>query len=50
MVEVTLLGCGGGMPLPTRYLSAVLLQYKGRKSIWPWREISILLWFISDLG
>ena len=31
MLEVTLLGCGGGMPLPTRYLSAILLQYKGRK-------------------
>ena len=31
MLEVTLLGCGGGMPLPTRYLSATLLQYKGRK-------------------
>ena len=31
MVEVTLLGCGGGMPTPTRYLSATLLTYNGRK-------------------
>ena len=31
MVEVTLLGTGGSMPLPTRYLSATLLHYKGRK-------------------
>ena len=31
MIEVTLLGTGGSMPLPNRYLSATLLQYKGRK-------------------
>lgn len=31
MLEVTLLGCGGSMPIPNRYLSATLLQYKGRK-------------------
>lgn len=31
MIEVTLLGCGGGMPLPGRYLSATLITYRGRK-------------------
>ncbi len=31
MVEVTLLGCGGGTPLPIRYLSATMIQYRGRK-------------------
>lgn len=31
MIEVALLGCGGGMPVPERYLSALLLNYAGRK-------------------
>lgn len=31
MIEVALLGCGGGMPMPERYLSAMLLNYEGRK-------------------
>jgi ribonuclease Z len=31
MIEVALLGCGGGMPMPERYLSALLLKYSGRK-------------------
>ncbi|MGM9935194.1 ribonuclease Z [uncultured Clostridium sp.] len=31
MVDVVLLGCGGGMPMPERFLSASLLIYKGRK-------------------
>lgn len=31
MLEVILLGCGGSMPIPNRYLSATLLKYKGRK-------------------
>jgi len=31
MIEVALLGCGGGMPMPERYLSALLLNYGGRK-------------------
>lgn len=31
MIDVTLLGCGGGMPLPGRYLSATLITYRGRK-------------------
>ena len=31
MVDVTLLGCGGGMPMPGRFLSATLINYKGKK-------------------
>lgn len=31
MVDLLLLGCGGGMPMPNRFLSAVLLNFKGRK-------------------
>ena len=31
MVDVALLGCGGGMPVPERYLSSLLINYKGRK-------------------
>lgn len=33
MVDVVLLGCGGGMPMPERFLSASLLIYKGRKIV-----------------
>lgn len=31
MVQVTLLGCGGGVPTPDRYLSSLLINYRGRK-------------------
>lgn len=31
MVDLTLLGTGGGMPMPNRFLSCTLLSYKGRK-------------------
>ncbi|MDD7794670.1 ribonuclease Z [Clostridium sp. 'White wine YQ'] len=31
MVELALLGTGGGMPMPSRFLSAVLINYSGRK-------------------
>lgn len=31
MVDFLLLGTGGGMPMPTRFLSAGLISYKGRK-------------------
>jgi ribonuclease Z len=31
LVDVALLGCGGGMPIPERYLSSLLINYKGRK-------------------
>lgn len=31
LIDIALLGCGGGMPIPERYLSSALLNYKGRK-------------------
>lgn len=31
MLDITLLGTGGGMPLPGRYLSSTLISYKGNK-------------------
>lgn len=31
MIEITLLGTGGGMPMPNRNLSAALINYLGRK-------------------
>ena len=31
MVDVTLLGVGGGMPMPNRFLSSVFINYLGRK-------------------
>lgn len=31
MVDICLLGCGGGMPMPFRSLSATMISYKGRK-------------------
>lgn len=31
MIDVTLLGTGGGMPIPNRFLSAMIINYKGRK-------------------
>ncbi len=31
MVEICLLGSGGGMPMPFRYLSATVINFKGRK-------------------
>ncbi len=31
MVDIILLGCGGGMPAPDRFLSASLIMYKGKK-------------------
>lgn len=31
MVDIALLGCGGGMPMPNRFLSSTLISYKGKK-------------------
>lgn len=31
MINITLLGTGGGMPLPNRFLSSSLISYQGRK-------------------
>lgn len=31
MLDITLLGTGGGMPMPTRHLSSMIISYSGRK-------------------
>ncbi|MEY8304624.1 ribonuclease Z [Anaerosalibacter bizertensis] len=31
MLDIALLGSGGGMPMPNRYLSSLLIRYNGRK-------------------
>lgn len=31
MVDICLLGCGGGMPMPNRFLSSLLINYRGKK-------------------
>jgi ribonuclease Z len=31
MIEAIMLGSGGGMPMPDRFLSSLLIKYKGRK-------------------
>ena len=31
MVDLVLLGCGGNVPMPNRYLSSLFINYKGRK-------------------
>ena len=31
MLNIALLGSGGGMPMPNRFLSSLLINYKGRK-------------------
>ncbi len=31
MIDICLLGCGGGMPMPFRSLSSTLINFKGRK-------------------
>ena len=31
MLDIVLLGSGGGMPMPNRFLSSMIISYKGRK-------------------
>ena len=31
MIDLVLLGCGGNIPMPNRYLSSLFINYKGRK-------------------
>ncbi len=31
MIDIVLLGSGGGMPMPNRFLSSMVINYKGRK-------------------
>ena len=33
MIDLVLLGCGGNMPMPNRFLSSLFINYKGRKII-----------------
>lgn len=33
MVDIALLGCGGSMPMPERFLSSLLINFKGRKIV-----------------
>ena len=31
MIDLILLGCGGNMPMPNRFLSSLFINFKGRK-------------------
>ena len=31
MIDLTLLGCGGNVPMPNRFLSSLFINYKGSK-------------------
>ncbi len=33
MIDLTLLGCGGNVPMPNRFLSSLFINYKGRKML-----------------
>ena len=33
MIDLTLLGCGGNVPMPNRFLSSLIINYKGRKML-----------------
>lgn len=33
MVDITILGCGGGMPMPFRNLASMIISYRGRKML-----------------
>ncbi|EKQ58263.1 MULTISPECIES: ribonuclease Z [unclassified Clostridium] len=50
MVDLLLLGSGGGMPMPNRFLSATLLSYKGRKILIDCGEGTQVSMRISNAG
>lgn len=50
MVDLLLLGCGGGMPMPNRFLSSTLLSYKGRKILIDCGEGTQVSMKISNTG
>lgn len=50
MVDVLLLGCGGGMPMPDRFLSATLISYNGRKILIDCGEGTQVSMRISNTG
>ena len=33
MIDLTLIGCGGNVPMPNRFLSSLFINYKGRKML-----------------
>jgi ribonuclease Z len=50
MVDLLLLGCGGGLPMPNRFLSSTLLSYKGRKILIDCGEGTQVSMRISNTG
>lgn len=50
MIDLTLLGCGGGMPMPNRFLSALCISYKGRKILVDCGEGTQVSMRICNLG
>ena len=50
MVDLLLLGCGGGMPMPNRFLSATLISYKGKKILIDCGEGTQVSMRISNTG
>lgn len=50
MIDLLLLGCGGGMPMPNRFLSSVLLSYMGRKILIDCGEGTQVSMRISNTG
>lgn len=50
MIDLLLLGCGGGMPMPNRFLSATLISYKGRKILIDCGEGTQVSMRISNTG
>lgn len=50
MVDFLMLGTGGGMPMPTRFLSAGLISYKGRKILIDCGEGTQVSMRISNCG
>ena len=50
MIDFLMLGTGGGMPMPTRFLSAGLISYKGRKILIDCGEGTQVSMRISNCG
>lgn len=50
MVDLLLLGTGGGMPMPNRFLSALLISYRGRKILVDCGEGTQVSMRISNTG
>lgn len=50
MIDLLLLGCGGGMPMPNRFLSSLLISYMGRKILIDCGEGTQVSMRISNTG